>query len=69
MRCSIFISLVNLLLYRAMYEKLAVFLDDDPIHSAALEVLWDVERYEVKHLSYYEVTNCKGSVFVFVSES
>ena len=30
-----------------MYEKLAVFLDDDPIHSAALEVLWGVERYEV----------------------
>ncbi|XP_023327782.1 apoptotic protease-activating factor 1 [Eurytemora carolleeae] len=33
---------------RSMYEKLAVFLDDDPIHSAALEVLWGVERYEVE---------------------
>ena len=29
-----------------MYEQLAVFLDDDPIPSAALEVLWGVERYQ-----------------------
>ena len=37
-----------------MYEKLAVFLDDDPIHSAALEVLWGVERYEVDFKTYFE---------------
>ena len=33
-----------------VYEQLAVFLDDDPVPSAALEVLWDVEKYEVEDI-------------------
>ena len=31
-----------------MYLQLAVFLDDDPIPAAALEMLWGVEKYEVE---------------------
>ena len=30
------------------YEKLAVFLDDEPIPSKTLEILWDVDKYEVE---------------------
>ena len=30
------------------YEKLAVFLDDDPIPVKTLEILWNVDKYEVE---------------------
>ena len=30
------------------YEKLAVFMDDDPIPSKTLEILWNVDKYEVE---------------------
>ena len=30
------------------YEKLAVFLDDDPIPIKTLEILWKVDKYEVE---------------------
>ena len=30
------------------YEKLAVFLDDDPIPIKTLEILWNVDKYEVE---------------------
>ena len=30
------------------YEKLAVFMDDDPVPTKTLEILWNVDRYEVE---------------------
>jgi hypothetical protein len=33
---------------RLKYQQLAVFLDDDPIPGRTLQVLWDVDRYEVE---------------------
>ena len=33
---------------RQKYEQLAVFLDDDPIPTKTLEILWDTDRYDVE---------------------
>ena len=43
------------------YEKLAVFLDDDPIPIKTLETLWDVDKYEVEDTMNTFLKKCLAS--------
>ena len=43
------------------YEKLAVFLDDDPIPIKTLEILWSVDKYEVEDTMNTFLKKCLAS--------
>ena len=43
------------------YEKLAVFLDDDPIPIKTLEILWNVDKYEVEDTMNTFLKKCLAS--------